>query len=363
MKPLVCFYLDDQYILSEKYTAYTCGPGTSVNEFLKRFESDFKKELKIVQINFEYDNTELFKNKTALYPSEKATVFILNDYKILPAKHLMSELPSTMTKLMPYFKPLEEKQVFINKIQKIIQAITEGRIYQANLTTALVCETTYSAEKVFKNYFESFGGQYKALLPFDSYDLVSLSPELFLKKQNLKIRTQPIKGSVAEGEDLEKDLLSNPKEEAELSMIVDLLRNDLNRIDQTNSSEVTDHRAVMKLGYIQHTYSDIEIKLEEDKPLSEILEATMPGGSISGCPKVESLKVLSELEDIKRQAYTGTIGWWKENNFCLNIAIRTFIKHKGQLFYHTGCGIVYDSDPEKEWNELMLKTGNVNVQK
>lgn len=362
-KPLVCFYLDNQYIYSNNYIVLQCEPQMSVTDFLKKIEAEFRKDLKVVQINFEFENQQIFQHQKELYPSSKATVFVLNSHEILPANRLLNELPSTITKLTPVFQPIEEKQSFIEKALKIKKEIAAGRIYQANLTSAFVSETTYSAEKVFKNLFEKFGGEYKALLPFGTHDLACMSPELFLKKQNLKIKTQPIKGSLADGKDLTKDLLENPKEAAELSMIVDLLRNDLNRLDETNSAKVTAHREIMKLGYIQHTYSEIEIDLEKDRSLSEIIKFMMPGGSISGCPKIESLKVIAENESIKRQAYTGTIGWWKDNNFCLNIAIRTFIKCKNQLFYHTGCGLVYDSDPEKEWEELVLKTGAINVQK
>lgn len=361
MKPLICFYQDEQYIYSENYKLHTCSADESVSEFLSRIEADYKKELKVLQVNFEYDNQDLFKDKKDLYPSEKASVFVLNHYEIVPAKQLANKIPSTITKLMHNFKPLEEKESFISKIENIKKQISAGRIYQANLTAPLISETTYTPEKIFKNYYDKFNGQYKALLPLSQYDLICFSPELFLKKQQLKLKTQPIKGSIPQTENSETDLLKNNKEEAELSMIVDLLRNDLNHIEESHSAQVTAHRAIMKLDYIQHTYSEIEI--ETDKGLVEILKSTMPGGSISGCPKIESLHVISELEPYKRQAYTGTLGWWKDNNFSLNITIRSFMKFKNQLIYHAGCGIVYDSEAEKEWSEFILKTGALNVQK
>lgn len=361
MKTLVCFYQDDQYLHSDNYVLHTCKPEMSVYDFLKSIENTFKKELKVIQINFEFENTTLYENQKALYPSGKASVFVLNQYEILSAKQLMSKIPNTLTTLTHQFKCLEEKENFIFKASKIKSEIAAGRVYQTNLTAPLVSETPYSAEKIFKNYFEKFSGHYKALLPLAEYDLISFSPELFLKKQNNKLKTQPIKGSASENPASEKDLLSSPKEKAELSMIVDLLRNDLNKIEPANSAKVVAHRQMLKLGYIQHTYSEIEIDTE--KSLPEVLLSAMPGGSISGCPKIESLKLISELETYKRQAYTGTLGWWKDNNFSLNITIRSFMKHKNQLFYHAGCGIVYDSVVEKEWDEFLLKTGTLNVNK
>jgi para-aminobenzoate synthetase component 1 len=359
MKPLICFYQDDNYIYSDNYVLHSCKADQSVNDFLTSIESNFKKELKIVQVNFEYNNQELFKNKKELYPSAPASVFVLNQHEIMTSKQLLAKIPSTMTTLNLQFNTLEEQSSFVDKVNQIKKDISTGRLYQVNLTAPFVSESTYTPEKIFKNLFEKFSGQYKALLPLAEYDLISFSPELFLKMQNKKLKAQPIKGSLSSESDSTANLLNNPKEEAELSMIVDLLRNDLNRTSVENSAKVNFHREIMKLGYIQHTYSEIEI--DSDKTLPEVLLCTMPGGSISGCPKIESLQVISELETYKRQAYTGTIGWWKDNNFSLNITIRSFMKYKNQLFYHSGCGIVYDSDASKEWNEFLLKAGSLNL--
>lgn len=360
MKPVVCFYQEDQFIYSTNYVLHTCSHSVSVTDFLQSIEKSYKDELKIIQVNFEFENSELFSHQKALYESDKASVFVINHYEILSQKELFSRINNTLTLMNHEFKPLEQKDSFIAKVNKIKTEISQGRIYQVNLTAPLVSETTYSSEKIFKNYFQKFSGAYKAFLPLKDYEIISFSPELFLKKQNNKLKTQPIKGSLPNEKDFQKGLIDNKKEEAELSMIVDLLRNDLNQVaDEDSSAQVTLHRASMQLGYIQHTYSEIEVT--SSKSLSEILQATAPGGSISGCPKIESLKVIAENEIYKRQAYTGCIGWWKDNNFCLNLSIRTFIKSQNQIFYHAGCGIVYDSQAEHEWDEFLLKTGQLNV--
>ncbi len=153
--------------------------------------------------------------------------------------------------------------------------------------------------------------------------------------------------------------MSSPKETAELSMIVDLLRNDLNSICEKPVT-VTKHREILDLGYTQHTYSEITGLTNLNLP--EILKSTFPGGSISGCPKSESLKAISEFENSPRGFYTGTIGWWQKNDFKLNIAIRSFKKQNTDLTYYAGCGIVYDSDPDCEWQEFLTKAGKLNVQ-
>lgn len=360
MKPLICFFQDNKYIYAVKYSLEACSEEQSVNEFLNSIENKFADKMKVVQINFEYENQKWFMHQKSLYTCAKASVFILDQYETLNEHDLLNRLSEKQ--FSADFASLESQATFIEKVNLIKKEIAAGRIYQVNLTAPLKSNCSASSEEIFKHYSAKFNGRYKALLPLEHCEAISLSPELFLQKTGTTLKTQPIKGSLAQNEELEKHLLLNKKEEAELSMIVDLLRNDLNRIesDSKASAKVTKHRQVMQLGYIQHTYSEIQI--ETNKNLPEILRSTLPGGSISGCPKIESLKLISELEMFKRQIYTGTIGWWKKNEFSLNLSIRTFVKSNDELYYHSGCGIVYDSIAEREWNEFILKTGSLVLQ-
>jgi para-aminobenzoate synthetase component 1 len=359
MKPLICFYKNNQYLFSENYERYACPESKSVNEFIKRIESDFFSELKIIQVNFENDDQNIFIDKPELYKNSKATVFVLKESKLLTLEEIRTHLnPNTITEDLQ-FESLTTQNQFIEKTDFILQQIKEGRIYQANLTSPLRSRCQANSTSLFYKYESKFNGPYKALLPLSEVDLISFSPELFLQQQDGILITRPIKGSLHQDEDFTAQLMDNKKENAELSMIVDLLRNDLNAISEKESAFVNEHRAQMQLGYIQHTFSEIAVKSRS--PLSHVLQKTFPGGSISGCPKIESLKVIGEVEDYKRQAYTGTLGWWKENDFCLNITIRSFVKTADELFYNAGCGIVYDSEPDAEWNEYLLKTGALNV--
>jgi para-aminobenzoate synthetase component 1 len=229
-----------------------------------------------------------------------------------------------------------------------------------NLTAPLVAETNEPELSLFKKFFYELNGSFQAMLPFsENMSVLSFSPELFLQKTSGLLSTRPIKGSLKSDLNFEENLINSAKEDAELSMIVDLLRNDLNRIEPNAGAKVSKHRSAMQLGYIQHSYSEVQLATEKNLP--EIIACTFPGGSISGCPKIESLKVISELEIYKRQIYTGSIGWWKKDEFTLNLAIRTFIKNDNKLFYHAGCGIVFDSVAEREWEEFILKTGKLNV--
>lgn len=358
MNPLICFYENDQYILSTEYQLFSCPDNQSVSDFLKNFQSDYFENLKIVQINFEYENQTLFSEQKELYKSSKASVFILKSYSFHSMEELRKKFAHSANSSVN-FNPLTTKNEFIEKLMVIKKEISEGRIYQVNLTSPLQATTEQSAFDLFFIFENKFQGHYKAFLPLSHCQVLCYSPELFLKKSADLLCTRPIKGSTGSDKDFNKNLYQNKKEDAELSMIVDLLRNDLNSLDENNAAQVTAHREKINLGYIQHTYS--EITVENRSPLPVILEKLMPGGSISGCPKIESLKVISETEKYKRQIYTGSIGWWKQDQFCLNISIRTLIKNNNSLFYHAGCGIVHDSDPETEWQEFILKTGSLHV--
>lgn len=362
VKKLFCFFKENDFLKSEDYTVQTCPESTDLTAFLRQIQKDHSSKMKVVQINFEADH-RCFSEQKSLYPAAKATVFFLHRYEVISEAELISDLAFAEDAELS-FQTLELKSAFIEKANIIKKEIAAGRLYQANLTAPLKAECTAFADSVFKKYFSMMNGQYKALLPLsDACSVISFSPELFLQKSGSLLTTRPIKGSLKSDRNFESDLIADSKEEAELSMIVDLLRNDLNRIEPdpsgSRSAIVTKHRAALQLGYIQHTYSEIQI--QTDKSLPEILDCTLPGGSISGCPKLESLKLISELEVYKRQVYTGTIGWWQDNEFTLNLAIRTFIKYQDALYYHAGCGIVYDSDAEKEWAEFVLKTGKINA--
>ncbi len=358
MKPVVCFFENKNYIYSVDYELHQCSALEKFDNFICEIENKYSDQLKIVQFNFECFNQSTFEQQKPLYPVAAAHVFILNDYLVLTETELLQKLLFTNTQVNQWTL-LESSESFKNKIKKIKNEIQKGRIYQVNLTSALQTKTQTDALMLFRQYFQNYAGEHKAYLPLPEVDVLSFSPELFLRKNGSYLRTKPIKGSAKVDADFKNILLDNKKEDAELSMIVDLLRNDLNKTNPLKPAQVVQHRSQLKLGYIQHTYSEIEIMTEKNLP--EILSSCFPGGSISGCPKTESLQLISELENIKRQIYTGAIGWWQNNNFELNLAIRTFIKHQDNLFYHSGCGVVFDSDPEQEWQEFLMKTGNLNL--
>ncbi len=364
MNPVICFFENENYIYSLDYDILHCPLDLDLTLFLAQIELTFSQQMKIIQVNFDAYHESALQSQQKLYQSEKANVFILHDYSLMTIREIKIKHANLLRSENNFLKSIcfnlcTSKSQFIANVQIIIEMIKAGRLYQMNLTSAFIAKCSMPALQFFLQGYDQFAGLYKSFLPLPSHSIISFSPELFLEKKQNSLHTQPIKGSVSNTENTILALLKNEKEEAELSMIVDLLRNDLNSLETTNSAQVTNHRQLMNLSYIHHTFS--EIKIQTNKTLPFILQKMLPGGSISGCPKKESLIAISELEPHRRQAYTGCLGWWKNNDFKLNIAIRTFVQTADCYLYYAGCGIVHDSVPEKEFAELCNKAGNLNV--
>ncbi len=186
--------------------------------------------------------------------------------------------------------------------------------------------------------------------------------ERFLYRRGESIETRPIKGTRKRGATMEEDnalmaeLCTDPKEDAELSMIVDLLRNDLGRICRPRSIRVAEHKRLESYQNVHHLVSIIRGELRSGTTCGDILRSTFPGGSITGCPKIRAMEIIDELEPCVRHVYTGSIGYlgWHAN-MDLNIAIRTVLACNGHCYFSVGGGIVYDSSEEAEYEETLHK--------
>ncbi len=205
-------------------------------------------------------------------------------------------------------------------------------------------------------------------MPFGGYfdlgdrQVLSNSPELFLRRRRTEICTCPIKGTRPRGRDrredlrLAEELLDDPKERAEHVMIVDLERNDLGRVCRTGSVQVTRFAELAQFRTIQHVVSTVGGTIAADLPMRELLAATFPGGSITGAPKIRAMEIIDEVERGARGFYTGALGWIDASGDCdLNVAIRTAVARDGRVAYRTGSGIVAESDPAREYAECLLK--------
>lgn len=249
-----------------------------------------------------------------------------------------------------------------NKIQQIKKFLFDGDTYQVNFAQQFKLKTELDPWLVYKKLFEINPSQQACFFNHPDFCVVSASPERLVSVKNGLVQTCPIKGTVKRGknsaEDKKqiKDLLASVKDKAELAMIVDLSRNDLGRVCEPGTIKVTQHRAIMKLSHVIHTYSVVEGLLAKGKNLLDVFKALFPGGSITGCPKKRTMEIIAKLEQTKRGAYCGSAGYFSASgNMDLNIMIRTLFYQNGQYTFGAGGGIVIDSDAGCEYQESLDK--------
>ena len=261
------------------------------------------------------------------------------------------------------FQLNETERNYLNKIYKIKEYIKQGDTYQVNYT--LKGKFNFKGEILdfVQNLIFNQSTQYSAFINYDNEFVISISPELFFSTNGYKISTRPMKGTIKRGINLEDDsfraeeLRNSKKDKAENIMIVDLLRNDIGKISKTNSVNVDSIYDVEKYETIFQLTSKVHGILESKK-YSKIISNLFPCGSITGAPKIRTMKIINELENEKRGLYTGAIGFIHKDNSVFNVAIRTISIDKktsnGEI--GLGSGIVWDSNAEDEFNEVSLKS-------
>ena len=259
---------------------------------------------------------------------------------------------------------------FIKTVKRIKEYIAAGDIYQVNLSRRLraKCRAQEGLLFLYDKLRNSSPAPTASYLNLAGREILSSSPETFLRFSGAEVETRPIKGTRPRFADPELDsrsafdLQRSEKERAELVMITDLLRNDLGQVCEFGSVQVTDMLQLEKLQHVHHLVSTIRGTLApEQSPLSA-LASCFPGGSITGAPKKRATEIISELEPVSRGLYTGAIGFLGFNGESqFNIAIRTLIHENGHLDYHVGAGIVADSDPLAEFEETEHKARGVRL--
>ncbi|MEA1981723.1 MAG: anthranilate synthase component I family protein, partial [candidate division Zixibacteria bacterium] len=257
------------------------------------------------------------------------------------------------------------KDEYLRKIKKVKHHIKEGDIYQANFTCGFEVESKQNPFHVYSKLRNFNPAPYSAFLNFGDFQILSSSMERMFKKENNILSTCPIKGtiqrgaSITEGKTHLDTLLNSEKDKAELLMIIDLERNDLGKVAQTGTVKVNELFKPEIYSSVIHLVSEITCQTDNNIKISDIINAMLPGGSITGAPKKRAVEILLELEKIRRNVYTGCIGyvWGKQADF--NIAIRTILHKDSKYYLHAGGGIVADSDPENEYNEMLLKAKNL----
>ncbi|MBD3379772.1 MAG: aminodeoxychorismate synthase component I [Candidatus Omnitrophica bacterium] len=254
------------------------------------------------------------------------------------------------------------KKEYISAVKKAIDHIRAGDIYQACLSQRFRARLEHDPYEIYLRLNRINPAPFSAYLCTDGAAVLSSSPELFLRYSKGKVETRPMKGTRPRGKNEEKDralmasLEKSVKDTAELSMIVDLERNDLGKICSPGSIRVKEHRRIEKYPTVYQTISIVEGSVPASTDLTDIIKAAFPGGSITGCPKIRAMEIIDDLEPCARGVYTGSIGYLSfHDTMDLNIAIRTMTAKNGELYFHAGGGITAGSDPEKEYQETLHK--------
>lgn len=247
-------------------------------------------------------------------------------------------------------------------IDRIRDYIAAGDVYQVNYTVKLIFEHSQPAWKLFARLRRAHPVGYSAYINTGDARIVSLSPELFLRREGDHVLTRPMKGTARRGRWFEEDaeiarsLGSDEKNRAENIMIVDLMRNDIGRVCEMGAVSVPRTFHVERYGSLHQMTSDVEGRLREGTRASDLLRAVFPPGSITGAPKIRAMEIIDELEAESRGVYCGSIGYLSAGGDCLlNVAIRTIVQRGNQCEMGVGSGIVWDSDPRSELSETLLK--------
>ena len=257
----------------------------------------------------------------------------------------------------------EASQLFLDGVARIKAYIREGDVFQVNLARRWQARLSAGSKAdLYAALRERNPAPFAGLADFGLWGIVSSSPERLLRVRDGMIETRPIAGthpraaSPEEDNKLRQALISSAKEQAEHIMLVDLERNDLGRICTPGSVVVDELMAVRSYAHVHHIESSVRGRLAEGVSPGGVLRALFPGGTITGCPKVRTMQIISELEASPRLAYTGSMGYLnRDGGMDLNILIRSFMVSGEELSFKAGAGIVADSDPDRELAETRAK--------
>ncbi|MBI1373882.1 MAG: aminodeoxychorismate synthase, component I [Phycisphaera sp.] len=282
------------------------------------------------------------------------------------------------------------RDAYLAAVQRVLDYIAAGDVFQVNLAQRFTANFTGDPRRLYQRLASISPAWYGAYMELGTRNaergseraLLSTSPELFLQLNDRHVITRPIKGTRPAGatrfSESHDELLRSPKDTAELNMIVDLMRNDLGRVCAYGSVRVDEARVIESHPTVHHGVATISGDLHASRDVVDLLRATLPGGSVTGAPKVRAMQIIDELEPDPRGPYCGCIGYLSKDDACLNIAIRTMlisdfgsriadvhgdaepnpkseIRNPKSLSFSVGGGIVADSDPAAEYDETLTK--------
>ena len=279
--------------------------------------------------------------------------------RIPPGQHIETATrPAGNNKLSSNFS----KEEFEASVLKIKQYITAGEAIQVVLSQRLAQPTDAAPFEIYRALRTINPSPYMFFLDFTDFHIIGASPEILVRVEDGMVMTRPLAGtrprgkSLAEDARLEQELCSNEKERAEHIMLVDLGRNDIGRVSEPGTVEVSDLMNVEHYSHVMHLVTHVQGRLRGDMTALDALRACFPAGTVSGAPKIRAMEIIAELEPQKRGPYAGAAGYFSfSGNMDMAIAIRTMVMTKGIAYTQAGSGIVYDSVPEREYEESLNK--------
>ena len=258
---------------------------------------------------------------------------------------------------------------YMRAVRKALDYIARGDIYQVNLSQRFRYDVSghgFDPVRLYTLLHKISPAPFGAFMDCGQFQLISNSPERFLRLDGRVVQTRPMKGTRPRGRDAAQDrmfrdeLAGSDKEKAELLMITDLQRNDLGKVCEYGSVRVKEIRTLEEYPYVFQATSTVEGELRAGLDGFDVLRACFPGGSITGCPKIRAMEIIEELEPSPRGMYTGSLGYIGfDGGMDFNILIRTLIVRADRLDVHVGAGIVADSTPEEEYAETLVKAGAI----
>ncbi|NMF04148.1 aminodeoxychorismate synthase component I [Clostridium beijerinckii] len=313
-----------------------------------------------------FDNLIIFdlQNKktyiTSVGQLEESKNSILSIEKCL--KNYIEGLPVNLEKTNNEFFSNFDKEEYKKAIASLKEYIRSGDVYIANMTRRIWCNNNEKPYEIYRKLRNTNKAPFSAYMNFEDFQIISSSPERFLSIIDGKVQTRPIKGTRPRGKDYEEnernrnELMASEKDKSELLMIVDLERNDLSKVCKPKSVKVTELFKLEAYETVFHLVATIEGRLRENVSSVKCIRECFPGGSITGAPKIRAMEIIDELEKLKRNIYTGSIGYFDlRGNSDFNIVIRTIIKKGNKAFLGVGGGITWESIEEEEWLETIDK--------
>ncbi|MEM7080170.1 MAG: anthranilate synthase component I, partial [Pseudomonadota bacterium] len=254
------------------------------------------------------------------------------------------------------------EEQFKAAVEHIKEYTRAGDVMQVVLAQRMSIPFSSAAIDLYRALRSLNPSPYMYFMNLDEFQIVSSSPEILARLDNGRITNRPLAGTRRRGHDeaedlaLEAELLADPKEIAEHLMLIDLGRNDVGRVAEPGSVEVTERFVIERYSHVMHISSNVEGRLRDGLKAMDLLRATLPVGTLSGAPKVRAMEIIDELEPVKRGIYGGAVGYLAWNgNMDTAIAIRTAVIKDERLYIEAGGGIVADSIPRLEWKESMNK--------